>query len=52
MRIRVNQRNINTDRVLLFHYNFGLVTYIMNRPWEQEQKTKCDNTSGKKISTL
>ena len=52
MRIRVNQRNINTDRVLLFNYNFGLVTYIMNRPWEQEQKTKCDNTSGKKISTL
>ena len=52
MRIRVNQRNINTDRVLLFHYNFGLVTYIMNRPWEQEQKPKCDNTSGKKIGTL
>ena len=50
MKIRVNQRNINTDRVLLFHYNFLLVTYI--RPWEQEQKPKCDNTSGKKIGTL
>ena len=38
MRIRVNQRNINTDRVLLFNYNFGLLTYIMNNSLGNKSK--------------
>ena len=38
MKIRVNQRNINTDRVLLFNYNFGLLTYIMNNSLGNKSK--------------